>query len=608
MGWANEMMLPKRVASVGRVVLPRVPHDTLTVVLALCAAPSLARACGGNWASRGEVDARALHVLVEWTGVIAASTTGAVALLHARKLRRALPAVLGVALLSAAAIDTAHTFAAAGLVAHTADHDHLIVLTWALSRTFHAGLLVGGLAFAISSSSRRALPRWVAVGVASAVAAAIVVVIRVEAFPEVSFPEAMVPRPWDLPPLVLLVAAASMLLIVRRHAPGLFTEALLLSVLPQIAAQLHMALGSREVGDHAFHAAHILKVLAYVIVMAGLALEHLRRHRDESVSVADVERDSCRFGQYELVRKIGEGGMGTVYEGRHALLRRRSAIKILPPDRDRPGWLARFEREARLTAELEHPNVVAVYDYGFSASGVFYYAMEMLDGIDLERLVRCHGAQSPRRVAHILHQVAGALAEAHERGLVHRDMKPANVMLCRRGNELDVAKVLDFGLVKDLFSAGPSATDHGVFAGTPLYMSPEAIASPARVGAPTDVYALGAVGYFLLTGRRLFDGPSAVDVCHQHLYATPIPPDVTSSGLEEAVVATIMRCLAKAPIDRPTAAELERELGLMQHDQPWTQDDARRSWRPGSAAPRTDGVSVSAPTLAANAERFGRVA
>lgn len=182
-------------------------------------------------------------------------------------------------------------------------------------------------------------------------------------------------------------------------------------------------------------------------------------------------------------------------------------MKLLLPERAGPESIARFEREVQLTARLAHPNTVAVYDYGRTPDGVFYYAMEYLDGLSLESLVQRHGPQPPGRVIHILAQAAGALAEAHALGLIHRDVKPANILFCDRGGVPDVVKLLDFGLVKNLDAAEATALTHAnSIAGTPLYISPEAITDAGRVDHRADLYALGAVAYFLLTGSPPFPG------------------------------------------------------------------------------------------------------
>jgi CHASE1-domain containing sensor protein len=236
--------------------------------------------------------------------------------------------------------------------------------------------------------------------------------------------------------------------------------------------------------------------------------------------------DARRLGQYDLERKLGQGGMGTVYRARHALLRRPTAIKLLPMEKVGAQAIARFEREVQHTSSLTHPNTVSIYDYGRTPDGVFYYAMEYLDGVDLQDLVDQTGPQDPRRVVHVLKQVAGALSEAHPQGLVHRDVKPANIVLCERGGVRDTVKVFDFGLVKDITSTDVSQSTAATIIGTPLYMAPEAVTAPEAVGPSADLYALGAVAYFLLTGVPPFHGQSVVEVCSQHVHQAPVPPSV----------------------------------------------------------------------------------
>src|SRR6185369_11608020 len=216
-----------------------------------------------------------------------------------------------------------------------------------------------------------------------------------------------------------------------------------------------------------------------------------------------------QIGQYKLEQRLGSGGMGVVYRGQHAMLRRPTAIKMLDVDKVNEGSIQRFEREVQITSQLNNPHTVAIYDFGHTPEGVFYYAMEYLDGIDLQTLVERYGPQPVPRVIHMLLQVCSSLYEAHSLGLVHRDIKPANVMLNRRGGEPDVVKVLDFGLVKALDEAKQSRQTGGL-SGTPLYMSPEAIQTPDLVDARSDLYAVGAIGYFLITGQPVFNATSLV--------------------------------------------------------------------------------------------------
>jgi eukaryotic-like serine/threonine-protein kinase len=293
-------------------------------------------------------------------------------------------------------------------------------------------------------------------------------------------------------------------------------------------------------------------------------------------------REATQLGQYTLEEKIGEGGMGEVYRARHAMLRRPTAIKLLPAEKAGEKSVARFEREVQLTSRLTHPNTVAIYDFGRTPDGVFYYAMEFLDGIDLEELVRSEGRQGPSRAVHILTQVCGALAEAHGVGLIHRDIKPANILLCERGGQQDVAKVVDFGLVKDRIGGGDdvSVTAAQTITGTPLYLSPEAIRSPDEVDARSDLYALGAVAYFLLSGRPVFDATNVVELCSHHLHTEPTPPALRIGiALPEALSAMVMKCLAKRREDRPQSAEELRAALLACGVAPWSDAEARAWWR-----------------------------
>jgi eukaryotic-like serine/threonine-protein kinase len=297
-------------------------------------------------------------------------------------------------------------------------------------------------------------------------------------------------------------------------------------------------------------------------------------------------REARRLGQYTLEEKLGEGGMGTVYRARHAMLRRPTAVKLLPPEKAGEAALLRFEREVQLTARLSHPNTVAVFDYGRTPDGVFYYAMEYLDGTNLEQLVREDGPQPPARVVHVLEQVASALVEAHGVGLVHRDIKPENVILCERGGVPDVAKVVDFGLVKDLEHGGAALSRADVVQGTPLYLSPEAITAPDRVGPAGDLYALGAVGYYLLTGRHVFGGATLVEVCSHHLHSRPArPSERLGREVPRALEDLLLSCLEKDPARRPASALALREALRAAGAGEWTEADARAWWDDWRARP-----------------------
>jgi eukaryotic-like serine/threonine-protein kinase len=235
--------------------------------------------------------------------------------------------------------------------------------------------------------------------------------------------------------------------------------------------------------------------------------------------VQEAELKARRLGQYRLEHKVGEGGMGVVYRAQHALLRRPTAIKLLIPSKASPAAIALFEQEVQLTSRLTHPNTIQIYDYGHTDDGIFYYAMEYLDGLNLKDFVRREGPIPPGRIVAILIQICGALGEAHRAGLVHRDVKPANVFLTNRGGCPDWVKVLDFGLVTPLTQGVPDPTDPATrrwLAGTPNYMAPETFQAPGQIDPRSDIYSLGAVGWFLLTGKELFAGLALDEIKKQH--------------------------------------------------------------------------------------------
>ena len=298
-------------------------------------------------------------------------------------------------------------------------------------------------------------------------------------------------------------------------------------------------------------------------------------------------RRARRLGQYTLEAKIGEGGMGVVYRAHHGMMRRPTAIKLLRPDKAVEANLKRFEREVQLTARLTHPHTITLFDYGRTPDGVFYYAMELLEGASLEKVVAVAGRLEPARVVHVLYEVAGALVEAHDIGLIHRDIKPANIILCRQGGLYDFPKVVDFGLVKDLEPGDDAAlTRADVIAGTPLYIAPEAITSPESVSPLSDLYSLGAVGYFALTGQHVFNGRTLVEVCSHHLHTKPEPPSRRlNEPVPSDVEALVLDCLEKDPARRPPGArELRRRLEACAAFGGWTEEQARAWWEENAAA------------------------
>jgi serine/threonine-protein kinase len=290
-----------------------------------------------------------------------------------------------------------------------------------------------------------------------------------------------------------------------------------------------------------------------------------------------------RLGQYQLKQRLGAGGMGEVYLAEHVLLRRPCALKLIRPERaDNPTDLARFEREVRTTATLTHPNVVQIFDYGHADDGTFYYAMEYLPGFSLEHFVNHYGPLPAGRVVHYLLQVCGALREAHSAGLIHRDVKPGNIIVCCRGGLHDVAKILDFGLVsvRGGIEGGEKLTQEGAIAGTPAYMSPEQASGREDLDARSDIYSLGCVAYFLLTGRPPFADRPAAHVVAAHIYEPPAPPTALRPDVPAEVESIVLRCLAKAPSERyPRVQDLVDALSHCRAAAQWTQAEAASWWQ-----------------------------
>jgi hypothetical protein len=363
--------------------------------------------------------------------------------------------------------------------------------------------------------------------------------------------------------------------------------------------------------DEAYHTLSILRrtfwglfgllaASSMLILLFSLAMSRLQKAA-QNASLAAKE-----LGQYQLEAKLGEGGMGVVYRGRHRMLRRPTAIKLLHPDKTTDATIARFEREVQLTCQLNHPNTIAIYDYGRTPEGIFYYAMEFLEGLNLDTLVSRFGPQPEGRVIHILRQVCASLAEAHDISLVHRDIKPANIILSRRGGECDVAKVLDFGLVKAVDSKKEaSLTSAGAVIGTPLYMAPEAVDTPEKVDGRSDLYAVAAVGYFLLTGTPPFEGESVIEICMHH---AKTPPELPSERLKRPIAAdleaVLLKGLAKKPADRfATARDFAEALAACSTTGSWTSRQADAWWEANSLG----GMSVDASALTASVHQAATV-
>jgi prepilin signal peptidase PulO-like enzyme (type II secretory pathway) len=395
------------------------------------------------------------------------------------------------------------------------------------------------------------------------------------------------PAPREIRPDLIATLALALMLVARSAlVPSTPERALWLAIgcaaplVPFTYAYYGTRLEAGADPGPGLYGVYSLAFAATIVLVTHLVSRALPRGREHGAS------PSPQVGQYVLVRKIGGGGMGVVYEAEHQSLRRPTAIKMLRPEKTAEHNLVRFEREARLTASLCHPNTVSVYDYGRTPGGTFYYAMEYIEGIDLDMLVQHDGPQHPGRVIQILSQICGSLAEAHAVGLIHQDIKPANVFLCERAGMVDVVKVLDFGLVRRFArSEGEGRTSmiaapQQDFVGTPHFVAPEALLGDGQVDGRTDLYSLGCVAHYLLTGGTPFVGNTVLEVLGQHLHATARPfatraPWPISAELERLVLG----CLGKSRVQRPSdAATL---YGLLQHCPEalaWDPEHGRRWW------------------------------
>ena len=292
--------------------------------------------------------------------------------------------------------------------------------------------------------------------------------------------------------------------------------------------------------------------------------------------------EARQLGQYRLRRQLGAGGMGEVYLAEHQLLKRPCALKLIRLGVESGSKaLERFEREVRLTAALSHPNTVEIYDYGRTEDGTYYYVMEYLRGLSLAELVERHGPLPAGRAVHLLRQVCLALREAHGAGLIHRDIKPSNIFASRRGGTDDVAKLFDFGLVLPLSKIGaPHVSGEGRIFGTPLFMSPEQATGERAIDGRSDIYSLGAVAYYLLTGRPPFEGANGIGLLIAHAHDPVVPPSRIRSAIPEDLERVVIRCLAKDAADRYQDVDsLERALGDCECAGDWDHDRAARWWQ-----------------------------
>ncbi len=331
-------------------------------------------------------------------------------------------------------------------------------------------------------------------------------------------------------------ATAARMLVAMFVIP--VVSALLLGFHPDLAPIVAQLGAAEEAGSNIL----ILGIGAALAVYGSSLLNGLRTELHEA----------RKLGQYQLGEKLGEGGMGEVYLAEHRFLKRPCALKLIKPDVNTiPIALARFEREVQAAALLSHPNTVEIFDYGHTDDGTFFYVMEYLPGLTVSDLVRQSGPMPPGRVIYVMRQVCGALAEAHRYGLVHRDLKPANILVAILGGKCDFAKVLDFGLVKLTATPGaPQLTADYTVSGTPQYMSPEQATATAGVDGRADIYSLGAVLYFMLTGRPPFEGTNPAELMIAHARDPVVPPSRHRPEIPADLEAVVLRCLAKKPDDR----------------------------------------------------------
>ncbi len=364
--------------------------------------------------------------------------------------------------------------------------------------------------------------------------------------------------------------------------------AAVVGVLAAVPIALQLADGLVETAAAPYLWSALPETAILIATAAAIAVfgSHKIRELQQKAQEAQV------LGQYRLKQVLGFGGMGAVYLAEHVLLRRPCAVKLIRPDQaGDPRTLVRFEREVRATATLTHPNTVEIFDYGHAEDGTFYYVMEYLPGMNLEEMVERHGPMPAERVVHLLRQVCQALREAHGIGLIHRDIKPSNVFACERGKVFDVAKLLDFGLVKGFGLDGDDGrlTREGALTGSPAFVSPEQAKGRRQLDARSDIYNVGAVAYFLLTGQLLFDRETALAMLHAHAYEAPVPSPQFQEAAAADLQGVILRCLEKEPDHRyPDAASLDRALAACACAGQWTPERAEEWWRRNADGARPD--------------------
>ena len=369
-----------------------------------------------------------------------------------------------------------------------------------------------------------------------------------------------------------LVLAYGMLIPNGWRRAAVVIGLLCLAPIATLAVDSYWLNGGLLTADHFFNLSLTMAVLYGTTVYGTHTIGRLRREVFEA----------RQFGQYRLRHRIGAGGMGEVYLAEHQLLRRRCAIKLIRPGNAAdPRALARFEREVRATATLTHWNTVEIFDFGRTSDGAFYYVMEYLPGLSVRDLVERHGPMSPGRAIHLLEQTCDALHEAHAIGLIHRDVKPGNIFVAQRGGVYDVAKLLDFGLVKPSYEAESlELTQGALVAGSPLYMSPEQASGTSEPDPRSDIYSLGAVAYFMLAGRPAFDGEGTLQVLLAHMTEPIVPLSQCRLDMPEDLERVITKCLAKNRQDRyQDVVSLREALLACRSAGSWTRADAARWWQ-----------------------------
>ncbi len=410
-----------------------------------------------------------------------------------------------------------------------------------------------------------------------------------------------VPKDWPVSPMISWIGAVVLMsaAIVPNSPMKTLVAGLIAVSMNPLSMLIAKARGTWDFGS--LSNVLVMHYPDYLLVGVAVVISRVVMRLGQKVTKAR------EMGSYRLVSLLGKGGMGEVWRARHHMLARDAAIKLIQPDvlTSKSGNSAvllrrRFEQEAKATALLRSPHTVELYDFGVTKDGAFYYVMELLDGIDLETLVKKFGPLPPARVVNILHQVCWSLADAHSHGMIHRDIKPTNIFLCRMGNEYDFAKVLDFGLVKVLNENETKMTVEGTTTGTPAYMAPELALGSSDIDARVDLYGLGCVAYWLTTGSLVFEEKGAAAMMLAHLQKAPIVPSMRNDlAVPACLDRAIMMCLAKKPAERPASAEVL--AGLLESCEDvgfWTPEDAKRWWHANIAegGVRTDDKTASMST------------